>query len=108
MENSYGVPQKFYGSPYANFLWRNPMDIFMNFSARDFLRCVRAEAMEHQVNARVLDLTNLERVSKYLLSLMLYFGHRFILLQFSSLKLSIRIGLTILYGLVWNPKLVHP
>jgi hypothetical protein len=39
MENLYGAPQKLYGALYANFLWRNVMEISMDFSTRDIM-CV--------------------------------------------------------------------
>jgi hypothetical protein len=31
MENSYGALKKLYSAPYATFLWRNSMEISMNF-----------------------------------------------------------------------------
>jgi hypothetical protein len=35
MDNSYRAPLKFYGAPYANFLYKNPMEISMEFSTKE-------------------------------------------------------------------------
>jgi hypothetical protein len=52
---------------------------FANSNSTSLFALRQAAAIGRQVIARALDVANIERASKFMLSLTLYFGQRFIL-----------------------------